>query len=84
VLRRPLELKPSRWANSNRQNHWADRYRISGPAAMTDRSSRPHHSPNQTSARTERRIIKVRVLRRWGPVRIAYLLGLNPAPSTAS
>lgn len=46
---------------------------------MTDRSSRPHHSPRRTPARTERRIIKVRVLRRWGPARIAYLLGLNPA-----
>jgi hypothetical protein len=58
---------------------WADRYRSHGPAGMTDRSSRPHHSPAQTPARTERRIIKVRVLRRWGPARIAYLLGLNPA-----
>jgi hypothetical protein len=28
---------------------------------------------------TERRIIKVRVLRRWGPARIAYLLRLNPS-----
>jgi transposase InsO family protein len=27
--------------------------------------------------RTERRIIKIRVIRRWGPARIAYLLGLN-------
>ena len=46
---------------------------------MADRSSRPHHSPRRTPTRTERRIIKVRVLRRWGPARIAYLLGLNPA-----
>lgn len=46
---------------------------------MTDRSSRPHTSPRRTPTRTERRIIKVRVLRRWGPARIAYLLGLNPA-----
>ncbi|NEB07279.1 IS481 family transposase, partial [Streptomyces sp. SID13726] len=46
---------------------------------MTDRSSRPRHCPRQTPTRTERRIIKVRVLRRWGPARIAYLLGLNPA-----
>src|SRR4051794_29859246 len=46
---------------------------------MTDRSSRPHHSPRRTPTRTERRIIKVRVLRRWGPARIAYLLGLNPS-----
>ncbi|MFE7711639.1 helix-turn-helix domain-containing protein, partial [Streptomyces sp. NPDC057486] len=58
---------------------WADRYRELGEAGMSDRSSRPHHSPRRTPTRTERRIIKVRVLRRWGPARIAYLLGLNPA-----
>ncbi|WP_329581644.1 IS481 family transposase [Kitasatospora sp. NBC_01250] len=58
---------------------WADRYRALGEAGMTDRSSRPHHSPRRTPTRTERRIIKVRVLRRWGPARIAYLLRLNPA-----
>lgn len=56
---------------------WAKRYREEGPAGMADRSSRPHHSPNQTPTRTERRIIKIRVLRRWGPARIAYHLGLN-------
>ncbi len=56
---------------------WASRYRELGPAGMADRSSRPLRSPNQTPTRTERRIIKVRVLRRWGPARIAYLLGLN-------
>ncbi|MFJ9446278.1 integrase core domain-containing protein [Kitasatospora sp. NPDC101235] len=58
---------------------WADRYRTHGEAGMNDRSSRPHHSPRRTPTRTERRIIKVRVLRRWGPARIAYLLKLNPA-----
>ena len=58
---------------------WADRYRSEGPAGMSDRSSCPHHNPARTPPRTERRIIKVRVLRRWGPARIAYLLGLNPA-----
>jgi len=46
---------------------------------MSDRSSRPRTSPRRTPARTERRIIKVRVPRRWGPARIAHLLGLNPA-----
>lgn len=55
---------------------WAGRYRELGPAGMADRSSRPHH---RTPARTERRIIKVRVIRRWGPARIGYLLGLNPS-----
>jgi transposase InsO family protein len=58
---------------------WADRYRQSGQAGMTDRASRPHASPRRTPTRTERRIIKVRVLRRWGPARIADLLHLNAA-----
>jgi transposase InsO family protein len=58
---------------------WAERYRLHGPAGMTDRSSRPHHTPERTPARTERRIIKVRLARRWGPARIAFLLHLNPA-----
>ena len=43
---------------------------------MADRSSRPLPSPRKTPTRTERRIIKVRVTRRWGPARIASLLGL--------
>ncbi|MEZ0110990.1 transposase InsO family protein [Catenulispora sp. EB89] len=58
---------------------WADRYRQLGAAGMTDRSSRPHHSPRRTPTRSERRIIKVRLARRWGPARIAWLLGLNPS-----
>ncbi|CAL9624237.1 hypothetical protein SUDANB43_05886 [Streptomyces sp. enrichment culture] len=58
---------------------WATRYRELGVAGMTDRSSRPQRSPRRTPTQTERRIIKVRILRRWGPARIAYLLGLNPA-----
>jgi transposase InsO family protein len=58
---------------------WAQRYREQGPAGMADRSSRPHRSPNRTPTRTERRIIKVRVLRRWGPARIGFLLGIHPS-----
>ncbi|MFK0160325.1 IS481 family transposase [Streptomyces sp. NPDC090493] len=58
---------------------WADRYRQLGEPGMTDRSSRPHSSPRSTPTRTERRIIKVRVLRRWGPARIAHLLHLVPS-----
>lgn len=42
---------------------WADRYRQFGAAGMCDRSSRPRTSPRRTPSRTERRIIKVRVLR---------------------
>ncbi|MEC4762264.1 IS481 family transposase [Mycobacterium sherrisii] len=58
---------------------WAGRYRELGRAGMADRSSRPHRSPNRTPARVERRIINVRVIRRWGPARIGYLLGLHPS-----
>ena len=58
---------------------WAARYRQLGPAAMVDRSSRPHRSPARTPTRVERRIIQVRVVRRWGPARIGYLLGLHPS-----
>jgi hypothetical protein len=46
---------------------------------MNDRSSRPVRSPRQTSVRRERRIIAIRVNRRWGPARIGYLLGIHPS-----
>jgi transposase InsO family protein len=48
-------------------------------ADMVDRSSRPRRSPHQLGRRAERRIIGLRVSRRWGPARIAYHLGLNPS-----
>lgn len=76
----PLRRAAERFQVSPTTAHrWASRYRELGEAGMSDHSSRPHHSPTRTPTRTERRIIKVRVLRRWGPARIAYLLGLNPA-----
>ena len=55
---------------------WAGRYREFGPAGMADRSSRPRSCPHQLPVRTERRILGLRVARRWGPARIAYRLGL--------
>ncbi|WP_114950148.1 IS481 family transposase [Trueperella pyogenes] len=53
---------------------WAKRYQADQP--LTDRSSRPHTSPNQLSKRRERRIIALRFNRRWGPHRISYHLGI--------
>jgi transposase InsO family protein len=53
---------------------WAARYRAG--LAMTDRSSRPHSCPNRSARRLERRIIKLRHCRRWGPHRISYHLGI--------
>lgn len=58
---------------------WSDRYRAHGPAGMSDRSSRPRSCPHQTGRRRERRVVGMRVARRWGPARIAYHLGMNPA-----
>ena len=55
---------------------WVTRYRAEGEAGLLDRSSRPRRSPNQTARRTERRIVALRVTRRWGPHRIAYHLHL--------
>ena len=56
---------------------WAGRYRDLGEAGMTDRSLRaPTTAPPDADAHRAR-IIKVRVLRRWGPARIGYLLGLT-------
>jgi transposase InsO family protein len=60
-------------------SRWAGRYREHGEAGMADRSSRPLRSPRRTPTRTERRIIKVRLVRRWGPARIAGLLHLHPS-----
>src|SRR3982751_4992494 len=57
----------------------AGRYRAEGPAGMVDRSSRPHRSPRRTPKRVERKVLHLRVKRRWGPARIAARLGLNPA-----
>ena len=58
---------------------WAGRYREHGEDGMEDRSSRPLRSPSRTPQRRERRIIALRVNRRWGPARIGYLLGLHPS-----
>lgn len=55
---------------------WAGRYRQQGPAGMTDRSSRPHHSPNRTHRRVEKKIIHLRTSRGWGPARIGPRLGV--------
>jgi len=53
---------------------WAARYRAG--TSMQDRSSRPNTSPSRLPSRLERRIIALRVTRRWGPHRIAFHLHL--------
>ena len=51
---------------------WAARLRAGEP--MTDHSSRPRSCPTRLPVRLERRIIKLRHGRRWGPHRISYHL----------
>ncbi len=48
---------------------WADRYRAGDP--MTDRFSRPHHSPNKTAPKVVKRCISLRMRLREGPVQLA-------------
>lgn len=70
------------WQTAKR---WADRYRAHGPDAgpdtMTDRSSRPHHSPNKTPEPIKRKIVHLRLKQRLGPVEIAARVDV--AASTA-
>lgn len=63
----------------NTAARWANRYRQHGSAGMVDRSSRPHRSPRRTPAPIERKVLHLRVKKRWGPARIAGRLGLVPA-----
>lgn len=53
---------------------WAARYRAGAP--MTDMSSCPRRAPGLCTQRLERRIVKLRYCRRWGPHRIAHHLGV--------
>jgi transposase InsO family protein len=70
-----LRLAAERWNCSvTTAKRWADRYRALGRVGMVDRSSRPKTSPRRTPTRVERRVIGLRVSRRWGPARIAYKL----------
>jgi len=54
---------------------WLRRYRAEGEAGLLDRSCRPHRSPRRLSAEAEQRILRARVRRRFGPHRLAPLLG---------
>ena len=54
---------------------WLRRYRDEGQAGLLDRSCRPHRSPRHLSPEAEQRIIAARVRRRYGPHRLAPLLG---------
>jgi transposase InsO family protein len=58
---------------------WWRRYQSEGVLGLHDRSSRPHHSPNQLKRRLERRVVSLRRNRGLGPARIAGIVGLHPS-----
>jgi hypothetical protein len=64
------------WPTAKR---WASRYAAMGSAGMTDRSSRPHHSPNRTAQWVVRRIVDLRWRHRLSPLAIASRL---PIPAS--
>ncbi len=64
------------WPTAKR---WADRYRTGGPAAMADRSSRPHSSPRRTPRPVVGKIVHLRWKKRLGPVAIADRVGCAPS-----
>jgi transposase InsO family protein len=55
---------------------WRDRFLAQGSDGLEDRSSKPHRSPNRTSRRLRRRVIHLRLKRRWGADHIAFKVGL--------
>jgi len=58
---------------------WSARYRLHGPGGMVDRSSRPLRSPARTSRRMQKRIVRLRTQRGWGPARIGPKVGMAPS-----
>ena len=55
---------------------WIRRFRVEGEAGLHDRSSRPHHCPNRTPARLERRVLRLRRRERRGQDWLGAELGV--------
>lgn len=54
---------------------WLNRWRQGGPTALEDRSSRPQTSPRLTPPQQVEQIRVLRLRLRWGPHRLAPLVG---------
>ncbi len=61
------------WRTADR---WAKRYRELGPDGMSDRSSRPRHSPRRTPTPVVRKVVHLRWKQRLGPVAIGAKLSM--------
>ena len=71
------------WANVSASTvwEWVARWRAASPAeqaslaCLTERSSRPHHSPGRVAAEEEAQICELRARTGWSPRRIAVEVG---------
>lgn len=59
--------------SAGRLRIWWDRYQAEGEPGLQDRSSRPHHSPQQTPRAVRRQIVRLRA-RRQSALQIAATL----------
>lgn len=59
-------------------HRWLKRWDTEGDAGLLDRSSRPHHTPTQTSAETETAVLAARAEHRRGPDWLGPELGIAP------
>jgi transposase InsO family protein len=72
-IARAAEFFHVSWPTAKR---WATRYAAMGAAGMSDRSSRPHRSPNRTPGVVVRRIVHLRWRYRLSPLAIASRLSV--------
>ena len=73
---RPVTEVAARYGVSRQSVYtWVGRYRAGGLAGLQDRSHRPHHSPDKTSAEVEAAVCELRRTHPgWGPQRLGWEL----------
>ena len=72
------EAAAERGLSRQSASKWVKRFREGGPAALRDRSSRPHRSPRSVDGELVERVERLR-RERWTGVRIAQATGLSRA-----
>jgi transposase InsO family protein len=73
---RPGEVAKQLGVSRQTVYKWVRRWRTEGAAGLTDRSSRPHTMPRQTTAEVVARIVTARAAHHAGPVRLAPIVGV--------
>jgi len=57
-------------------HRWINRFDLEGEDGLVDRSSRPHHSPNQTTPDVEEKVLAARREHRRGPDWLSWEVGV--------